>query len=380
MSHRYEQRLFERACLKLSLERALLQGDFGAARSGEQDRGGRGSSSRLSRSELDELLRYGAYGVLRGDDEAARTFCDADIDKLLEESVEVTYGDGPCAVVGGGPPGTECGGGAAGGSLFSRASFVAAGAGGGGGGGVEELSLDDPDFWAKMQRMQRPEGAAGAAAGAAGEEVAATAGRRTRSGNPACAGAAASRGGRRQRARREAAAAAGVVPAGVAPADVAAQEEEEERGGRAEAATDAGKAGRRRRCGACSGCVSANCGECAACRSMVCFGGSGASRQACARRRCLQPRPILPPPVRPPAPLSPAQPSRGPLELGDYVLVDDAEHGELLFFVFRHVQETGPETCPRHAHRRAALPRLPLRRQAGRAARRPRGQGGSAEM
>ncbi|EOD27153.1 hypothetical protein EMIHUDRAFT_205103 [Emiliania huxleyi CCMP1516] len=107
----YEQRLFERACLKLSLERALLQGDFGAARSGEQGRGGRGSSSRLSRSELDELLRYGAYGVLRGDDEAARTFCDADIDKLLEESVEVTYGDGPCAVVGGGPRGAECGGG-----------------------------------------------------------------------------------------------------------------------------------------------------------------------------------------------------------------------------------------------------------------------------
>jgi len=41
--------------------------------------------------------------------------------------------------------------------------------------------------------------------------------------------------------------------------------------------------------------------------------------------------------VRPPAPLSPAQPSRGPLELGDYVLVDDAEHGELLFRVFHFI-------------------------------------------
>jgi len=66
-----------------------------------------------------------------------------------------------------------------------------------------------------------------------------------------------------------------------------AAEEREEDGAEHAAAPAAGKGFRRRRCGACAACLAENCGECSACRSMVCFGGSGASRQACVRRRCV---------------------------------------------------------------------------------------------
>jgi DNA (cytosine-5)-methyltransferase 1 len=43
---------------------------------------------------------------------------------------------------------------------------------------------------------------------------------------------------------------------------------------------------RRRRCGVCEACQQPDCGKCSACRSMVKFGGSGRSKQACVKRRC----------------------------------------------------------------------------------------------
>ena len=76
----YEQRMFERACQKLSLEHALLQGRFGDGESGggggggvgREGGGGGGGQQRMSRSDMEELLRFGAHGMLKEDDEAVR--------------------------------------------------------------------------------------------------------------------------------------------------------------------------------------------------------------------------------------------------------------------------------------------------------------------
>eukprot|EP00967_Tisochrysis_lutea_P040606 scaffold48823_cov27-Tisochrysis_lutea.AAC.9 len=138
----------------------------------------RGGGQSLSRAELEELLRYGAYGILRdGADQESRSFCDADIGQILEEAVDIEYDDdnegGEVArdsnmaerhgcssqncegsgrslavstssrvtarIVGGGL------------SFFSRASFVP-----GGSNALDDISLDDPDFWTKMVAMQKP--------------------------------------------------------------------------------------------------------------------------------------------------------------------------------------------------------------------------------
>ena len=71
---------------------------------------------------------------LKGDDEALHRFCESDIDSLLRGAAEdVTAGRE-----------------AAGGSTFARASFMPQAAG-----AEEELLLDDPNFWSKLQRIQQ---------------------------------------------------------------------------------------------------------------------------------------------------------------------------------------------------------------------------------
>lgn len=94
--------MFERASKKLSLDQAVLtsmaneQAAAGAA--GSEDADGAGSSlSGLSggqtaaekAKEIEELLRLGAYGVLSEDDSAARQFCEADIDQILNTRTHV---------------------------------------------------------------------------------------------------------------------------------------------------------------------------------------------------------------------------------------------------------------------------------------------------
>nr|XP_022900238.1 DNA (cytosine-5)-methyltransferase PliMCI-like [Onthophagus taurus] len=46
------------------------------------------------------------------------------------------------------------------------------------------------------------------------------------------------------------------------------------------------KGPRKKRCGICEACQSSDCGKCVFCRSMLKFGGSGKSKQACKTRRC----------------------------------------------------------------------------------------------
>ena len=45
---------------------------------------------------------------------------------------------------------------------------------------------------------------------------------------------------------------------------------------------------KRRRCGACGGCMRANCGDCVFCLDMTKFGGPGKMKQACEKRACLE--------------------------------------------------------------------------------------------
>ncbi|KAH7980184.1 hypothetical protein HPB49_013687 [Dermacentor silvarum] len=49
----------------------------------------------------------------------------------------------------------------------------------------------------------------------------------------------------------------------------------------------ASNAARRKRCGVCEACQSADCGKCRACKDMVKFGGTGRQKQCCIERRCL---------------------------------------------------------------------------------------------
>ena len=47
-------------------------------------------------------------------------------------------------------------------------------------------------------------------------------------------------------------------------------------------------AAKRRRCGSCIGCRSANCGVCSNCKDMPKFGGAGTKRQSCSNRKCIE--------------------------------------------------------------------------------------------
>ena len=53
---------------------------------------------------------------------------------------------------------------------------------------------------------------------------------------------------------------------------------------------------KRRRCGSCPGCRSADCGTCGHCLSMKKFGGDGSLRKPCERRKCTNLQPSLPKP------------------------------------------------------------------------------------
>ncbi len=79
----YEREMFERSSKKLGLDQAVLHNmDLKA-------------DTVLDGKDVEELLRFGAYDLFRPedeDDDRARQFCEADIDKILEnQAVNVTY-------------------------------------------------------------------------------------------------------------------------------------------------------------------------------------------------------------------------------------------------------------------------------------------------
>ena len=76
-----------------------------------------------SKKEMEELLRHGAYDILR--DEGGDAVADETIEQILERRAErISVGDGEEQK----------------GSKFSKAKFSSGGAG-------SSVDLDDPDFW-----------------------------------------------------------------------------------------------------------------------------------------------------------------------------------------------------------------------------------------
>ena len=116
--------MFDRASLKLGLDKAVLQsGQMTGTRDSHS-----GSQPQLSKSDVEDLLKRGAYGALMEDDTAADQFCTEDIDQILQrrtQTVQLEAGEK--------------------GSTFSKATFAATGT-------RDDIDINDPDFWQKWAK------------------------------------------------------------------------------------------------------------------------------------------------------------------------------------------------------------------------------------
>uniref|UniRef100_A0A8C4MZF4 Chromodomain helicase DNA binding protein 6 n=1 Tax=Equus asinus asinus TaxID=83772 RepID=A0A8C4MZF4_EQUAS len=118
----YEREMFDKASLKLGLDKAVLQ-----------DINRKDSLllivQQLSKMEVEDLLRKGAYGALMDEEDEGSKFCEEDIDQILQRRTHTItiQSEGK-------------------GSTFAKASFVASG-------NRTDISLDDPNFWQKWAKI-----------------------------------------------------------------------------------------------------------------------------------------------------------------------------------------------------------------------------------
>ncbi|MGH0129219.1 UNVERIFIED_CONTAM: hypothetical protein FKN15_069725 [Acipenser sinensis] len=93
---------------------------------------GKGSTfakmQQLSKKEIEDLLRKGAYGALMDEEDEGSKFCEEDIDQILKRRTQTITIESEGK-----------------GSTFAKASFVAAG-------NRTDISLEDPDFWQKWAK------------------------------------------------------------------------------------------------------------------------------------------------------------------------------------------------------------------------------------
>ncbi|KAF9945234.1 hypothetical protein BGZ70_003953, partial [Mortierella alpina] len=120
----YEREMFDRASIKLGLDKAVLQ-KMDVMPSNDDLSDMPKPPSSLSKKEVEELLKKGAYGALLDDDETSARFCEEDIDQILERRTTVIKHTG-----------NEKG------SVFSKATFSSTPSG-------EEVDVNDPQFWDK---------------------------------------------------------------------------------------------------------------------------------------------------------------------------------------------------------------------------------------
>ncbi|XP_063311819.1 chromodomain-helicase-DNA-binding protein 6 [Pelobates fuscus] len=117
----YEREMFDKASLKLGLDKAVLQ-DINR-------KGNTNGVQPLSKIEVEDLLRKGAYGALMDEEDEGSKFCEEDIDQILQRRTQTitieTEGKG---------------------STFAKASFVSSG-------NRTDISLDDPNFWQKWAKI-----------------------------------------------------------------------------------------------------------------------------------------------------------------------------------------------------------------------------------
>ncbi|KAG1963214.1 chromodomain-helicase-DNA-binding protein 6 isoform X1 [Pimephales promelas] len=117
----YEREMFDKASLKLGLDKAVLQ-DINR-------KGSLNGVQQLTKMEVEDLLRKGAYGALMDEEDEGSKFCEEDIDQILQRRTQTitiqTEGKG---------------------STFAKASFVSSG-------NRTDISLDDPNFWQKWAKI-----------------------------------------------------------------------------------------------------------------------------------------------------------------------------------------------------------------------------------
>lgn len=116
----YEREMFDKASLKLGLDKAILQ-------SMNTAQGKDGNNKQLSKKEIEDLLKKGAYGAVMDDDNAGDKFCEEDIDSILERRTQIITME------------IEKG------STFSKASFASSS-------NRSDIAIDDPDFWNKWAK------------------------------------------------------------------------------------------------------------------------------------------------------------------------------------------------------------------------------------
>uniref|UniRef100_A0A8B9QGY9 Chromodomain helicase DNA binding protein 9 n=1 Tax=Apteryx owenii TaxID=8824 RepID=A0A8B9QGY9_APTOW len=117
----YEREMFDRASLKLGLDKAVLQSMSGRENSV-------GGIQQLSKKEIEDLLRRGAYGAIMDEEDEGSKFCEEDIDQILLRRTKTITIESEGR-----------------GSTFAKASFVASG-------NRTDISLDDPNFWQKWAK------------------------------------------------------------------------------------------------------------------------------------------------------------------------------------------------------------------------------------
>uniref|UniRef100_A0A672FQI1 Chromodomain helicase DNA binding protein 6 n=1 Tax=Salarias fasciatus TaxID=181472 RepID=A0A672FQI1_SALFA len=117
----YEREMFDKASLKLGLDKAVLQ-DINR-------KGSLNGVQQLSKLEVEDLLKKGAYGALMDEEDEGSKFCEEDIDQILQRRTQTItiQSEGK-------------------GSTFAKASFVSSG-------NRTDISLDDPNFWQKWAKI-----------------------------------------------------------------------------------------------------------------------------------------------------------------------------------------------------------------------------------
>lgn len=123
----YEREMFDRASLKLGLDKAILQSMRNEDKFNQTQAAPGSNPLQLSKKEIEDLLKKGAYGAIMEDDTAADKFCEEDIDKILQQRSTVIQIEG----------GEK-------GSTFSKASFQTS--------ETNDIAIDDPEFWQKWAK------------------------------------------------------------------------------------------------------------------------------------------------------------------------------------------------------------------------------------
>lgn len=117
----YEREMFDKASLKLGLDKAILQ-SMNTTQGGKE-----GNNKQMSKKEIEDLLKKGAYGAVMDDDNAGDKFCEEDIDSILQRRTQIITMESEK------------------GSTFSKASFASSG-------NRSDINIDDPDFWNKWAK------------------------------------------------------------------------------------------------------------------------------------------------------------------------------------------------------------------------------------